>query len=183
MRRCKATPSLNSIKAHCRRSNYTLNRIIAISPYRNLDDSKRGFILSTCKRLQHLEFYGNGIIYDSLISVVQRTSIIRTIIIGKNIIIPAYTVYYALKYCPQIVHAEFRHIDGFLSTKAEWYRMNSLETLNLTCGGSISLTVLDLVSFSSITTSFYTGTSPSHIFQMKMYIKTHFSRHSILLFS
>jgi hypothetical protein len=149
MRRCRGTISLNSIKSHCRRSNYTLNRVIVNNTHHGFNGGKLEYLLHTCKKLQHLEYYGRGYIRDSLIAAIHGTSNIRTIITGQHLVISPATVFSALKACPQIVRAEFHNIDSFRpNLQAEWCQMDALETLNLTSckGNNTSLIALNLVS-------------------------------------
>jgi hypothetical protein len=135
MRRCKGTISLESIKAHCRRSNFTLNRLVMNNTYHGFSGVKLEYLLRTCKKLQHLEYYGGGFVHESLNAVIRGTSNIRTIITGQNLVVSLATIFSALKTCHQIVHAEFHNIDCFRSYPlADWSHMDSLETLTLTSG-------------------------------------------------
>jgi hypothetical protein len=152
MRRYKGTISLDSIKAHCRRSNFTLNRLVMNNTFHGFNGMKLEYLLRTCKKLQHLEYYGAGFVHESLNIVIQRTSNIRTIITGQNLVISPATVFSALKTCRQIVHAEFHNVDCFRSNLlADWFHMESLETLTLASGvkNSTSFVALNLVSVAS----------------------------------
>ncbi|CAG8951570.1 hypothetical protein HYFRA_00007486 [Hymenoscyphus fraxineus] len=125
--------SLRSIRAHLKRSNYTLERAV-ITMKARLDSEKIGYLTKTCKCLRLLEMNGSGAIGTSLIFALPRAKSLESIAVSRNTEITMTDVQAALRSCQAtLLEAKFLQIGGHfqVSNSLGFPRLEKLQTLVL----------------------------------------------------
>ena len=125
--------SKKSLKAHLRRSHYTLNSAI-ISMRAQFDTDKLTYLTNTCKHLKRLEIKGSGVIGDSLTVALPLAQNLSSITVSVGVEIGPSAIQSCLESCKKtLVEAKFLHIR--LSrpwvSAGLWPRLESLRTLEL----------------------------------------------------
>jgi len=134
-----------SLKAHLKRSKYTLNHAI-VTLRAGLDIQKMTYITSNCKNLRRLEIRGSGLIGDSLTKSVPYARILGTIFVSSNSEITASAVQRTFtSCCTTINEATFLRVTGSFNNH-ELPQLDSLERLHLKAAGDGS--ALEIVSSS-----------------------------------
>lgn len=136
-----------SLKAHLRRSNWTLERAI-ITGKAGIDAQKMSFMIRNCKKLREIQIHNLNFIGDSLTSTLPDAKKLETLVVGRNAQISLSTVQTLLRACAEtLLNASFLTVRGNPSSfvAGRWTLLESLQTLNLR-GEKGSATLLDIVS-------------------------------------
>jgi F-box/TPR repeat protein Pof3 len=135
-----------SLKAHLKRSNYTLDHAI-VTLRAGLDIQKMTYITNNCKNLRRLEIHGSGVIGDSLTKSVPYSRSLNTLLVSSNCAITFSAVQETLAACRRtITEATFLQVKGTLypNLPREIPQLDSLKKLHLKAAGAG--TGLDTVS-------------------------------------
>ena len=123
-----------SLKAHLKRSNYTLDHAI-VTMRAGLDIQKMTYITSHCKNLRRLEIRGSGVIGDSLTKSVPYSRSLNAVFVSSNCAITFSAVHETLTSCRKtITEASFLCVKGTLhpNPPREFPQLDSLKKLHLT---------------------------------------------------
>ena len=139
--------SQRSLRAHFKRSNYSLDRAI-VTMKAAFDASKWNYLFRTCKKLRRLEILGTGFIGDSLNASLQLAQSLEVITVSKNCEITVSAVQLALKTCQKtLVDATFLKMKGtkqFGGMLGPWPKLESLKTLHFRATGDSLLNIVSL---------------------------------------
>ncbi|KAI0999099.1 hypothetical protein K3495_g9094 [Podosphaera aphanis] len=123
--------TLNALKAHLRRSNYTLSRAI-ITLRSSMDKRKLTYLFETCKYLNDLKICGNGVIGETLMDSLPAAKNIERLYVSNVTQITLSVVQAALRLCQQtIVDVSFLNIKGSSSGAVTWPKLDALKSINL----------------------------------------------------
>lgn len=121
--------NFKSLKAHLKRSNYTLDHAIVMLRAA-LDAQKMTYITRNCKNLQQLDIRGSGLVGDSLTTSIPYARNLRSIYVSESIEISASAVQKSLTACCKtITEASFLHVAGYLDD--EFPQLHSLKRLHV----------------------------------------------------
>jgi len=110
----KRPMTLRSLKAHLKRSKYSLD-VAIISLRAALDLQKKTFITRNCKNLQRLEIRGNGVIGESLTKSLPHAKSLNTLYVSRSCAITFSAVQECLKACRStITEATFLEVTGVM---------------------------------------------------------------------
>lgn len=129
----KRPVSLNSLKVHLRRSNYTLDKAI-INSRSQFDAKKFTFLTRTCKQLKDLRLVGNGIIGSSLLESIPLAKNLTSISVAVGYEIGISTVSSILEICQKsLAHASFRAVTSARGTMQfkDGLKLDALEDFTL----------------------------------------------------
>ncbi|TVY75748.1 F-box/TPR repeat protein pof3 [Lachnellula suecica] len=128
----KKAMSHKSLKAHLKRSKYTLDHAI-ITLRAALDVQKMSYITTNCKNLRRLEIHGSGVIGDSLVKSLPFARNLDTIFVSSNCQMTWSAYEEALKACSKTISsATFLHVKGpgaFLNQEIP--QLDSLKSLHV----------------------------------------------------
>ncbi|PQE21115.1 f-box domain protein [Rutstroemia sp. NJR-2017a WRK4] len=123
--------SQKALRAHVKRSNYTIDRVITSQA--GIDAQRLQYLTKYCKKLQYLKICYSGLIGETLLSALPMANNLAHLELSSVCSIKLTAVIDALNMVKDTIEvARFYHVTGARIRNAVWPRLEALKDLHLT---------------------------------------------------